>query len=113
MPRFQRSKDSGIILSWGLRPRLKKYRAVGAQDASKGESMAVYEVVIDDKRCKGCTICVSACPHESLEITESFNQVGYFYPRFKADAKCTGCGACVKLCPDFAVTVYEIVEKAS
>jgi NAD-dependent dihydropyrimidine dehydrogenase PreA subunit len=30
----------------------------------------------------------------------------------KPDAYCSGCGACVKLCPDFAVTVYEILEKA-
>ena len=74
--------------------------------------MAEYEVVIDDKRCKGCTIGVSVCNKDCLEIQESFNQEGYYYPAMKPDAKCTGCGACVKLCPDFAVTVYEILEEA-
>lgn len=74
--------------------------------------MAQFEVVIEDKRCKGCSICVQVCPQESLEVLESFNQAGYFYPAMKDGADCTGCGACVKLCPDFAVTVYEIVEKA-
>jgi 2-oxoglutarate ferredoxin oxidoreductase subunit delta len=75
--------------------------------------MAVYEVVIDDKRCKGCGICVEACPQECLAIQDCFNPSGYYYPCAKPEVKCTGCGACNKLCPDFAVTVYEIVEKAS
>ena len=74
--------------------------------------MAVYEVVIDDKRCKGCTICVSACPNECLAVQENFNPAGYFYPVMKEGAECSGCGACVKLCPDFAVAVYEILEEA-
>ena len=74
--------------------------------------MAEYEVEIDDKRCKGCAICVSVCNKGCLEIQESFNQEGYYYPGMKPDAECTGCGACVKLCPDFAVTVYEILEEA-
>jgi 2-oxoglutarate ferredoxin oxidoreductase subunit delta len=110
VPRFQRSMDSSSMSSWGLRPRLKRYRADGAK---KGKTMAVYEVVIDDKRCKGCGMCVEACPKGCLAIGEVFNPAGYFFPAFKPDANCTGCGACNKLCGDFAVTVYEIVEKAS
>ena len=60
---------------------------------------------------KGCAICVSVCPKQSLAIQESFNQAGYFFPARKPEAPCTGCGACVKLCPDFAVTVFEMVEE--
>jgi len=75
--------------------------------------MAEFEVVIDDKRCKGCGICVAVCPKETLRIQENYNPTGYYYPAQVPDAECTGCGACVKLCPDFAVTVYEIVDKAS
>lgn len=74
--------------------------------------MAVFEVVIDDKRCKGCAICVKVCPKETLATQESFNQAGYFYPAQQPESRCTGCGACVHLCPDFAVTVYEIVESS-
>ena len=76
--------------------------------------MAEYIVEFDEKRCKGCTICVTVCRKHCLEITESFNQAGYYYPAMKegAEAECTGCGACVKLCPDFAVTVYELLEEA-
>jgi 2-oxoglutarate ferredoxin oxidoreductase subunit delta len=74
--------------------------------------MGKYEVVIDDKRCKGCGICVEACPKECLAISESFNISGYFYPAVK-NGDCTGCGACVKLCPDYAVTVFEVLEKTA
>ena len=73
--------------------------------------MAEFEVVIADKRCKGCAICVSVCPKHCLAIQENFNPSGYFYPAWNPEADCTGCGACVKLCPDFAVTVYEKLEK--
>ena len=73
--------------------------------------MARFEVVIDDKRCKGCAICVAVCPQQSLSIQESYNQAGYFYPAMNPEAGCTGCGACVKLCPDFAITVYKLLEK--
>ncbi len=74
--------------------------------------MANYEVVIDEKRCKGCGICVAVCPKQGLRVGEVFNQAGYYYPVFLEDAGCTGCGACVKLCPDFAVTVYECAAGA-
>ncbi len=73
--------------------------------------MAVHEVEIDPKRCKGCAICVQVCPTNSLEITDQFNQSGYFYPSMVKEPDCTGCGACVKLCPDFSVAVYEILEE--
>lgn len=72
--------------------------------------MAEFEVVIEDKRCKGCTICVQVCSKNCLEISADYNQAGYFFPVVKNQGDCTGCGACVKLCPDFAVSVYEILE---
>jgi 2-oxoglutarate ferredoxin oxidoreductase subunit delta len=75
--------------------------------------MADFEVTIDDKRCKGCAICVAVCPKQCLAIAEAFNQAGYYYPAMKNAGDCTGCGACAKLCPDFAVTVYEIVEEGA
>jgi len=73
---------------------------------------AEFAVAIDEKRCKGCAICVAVCPKQCLAIQDNYNPSGYFYPALKPDADCTGCGACVKLCPDFAVTVYELLEQA-
>lgn len=73
--------------------------------------MAEFEVVIDDKRCKGCAICVQVCPKHSLAVQDRYNAAGYFYPARREGAECTGCGVCVHLCPDFAVTVYELAAE--
>jgi 2-oxoglutarate ferredoxin oxidoreductase subunit delta len=73
---------------------------------------AEFVVEIDEKRCKGCAICVAVCPQECLAIQDNYNPAGYFYPAIQPAAECSGCGACVKLCPDFAVTVYELLEQA-
>ncbi len=70
--------------------------------------MKEFEVLIDNKRCKGCAICVAVCPQQTLMIQEDYNQAGYFYAARKEESPCTGCGACVHLCPDFAVAVYEL-----
>ena len=71
-----------------------------------------FLVEIDEKRCKGCEICISVCPKECLAIQDNYNPSGYFYPAWKPEPRCTGCGACVKLCPDYAVTVFELLEQA-
>ncbi len=75
--------------------------------------MAKYEVEINVNQCKGCEICVQVCKKECLEITDKYNNSGYFYPVVASDEECTGCGACVKLCPDHAVKVYELIEQAA
>ena len=72
--------------------------------------MAAFEVEIKSMVCKGCGICVEVCSQNCLEIRESFNQSGYYYPEPVAIEECNGCGACAKLCPDFAVTVYKLKE---
>ena len=69
--------------------------------------MAKFEIEINEAACKGCGICVTVCPSETLEIREKFNQSGYYCPEPVNMEECTGCGACAKLCPDFAVTVYK------
>src|SRR4249919_1358579 len=47
-------------------------------------------VVIDIEACKGCDLCIDACPPRVLEMTtHDVNSRGYRYPRLKAG--CTGC----------------------
>jgi 2-oxoglutarate ferredoxin oxidoreductase subunit delta len=63
-------------------------------------------VVIDVDACKGCRLCIDACPPRVLEMTEEqVNARGYRYPQLFAG--CTGCRACSQVCPDFVFQVYK------
>jgi 2-oxoglutarate ferredoxin oxidoreductase subunit delta len=63
-------------------------------------------VVIDVEACKGCRLCIDACPPGVLVMTEhESNSRGYRYPLLLAG--CTGCKACSQICPDFVFQVYK------
>ncbi|HEY1739295.1 MAG TPA: 4Fe-4S dicluster domain-containing protein [Acidimicrobiia bacterium] len=63
-------------------------------------------VVIDVDACKGCDLCIDACPPRVLEMTtHEVNERGYRYPILFAG--CTGCRACAQICPDFVFQVYK------
>lgn len=74
--------------------------------------MAKGRVVIDEDRCKGCTLCVSACPQDVLLMADDvFNGRGYHPVRYLDPlARCTGCGLCAVICPDACFTVYRAVS---
>ena len=55
--------------------------------------------------CKGCELCVEACPQESLQLSKEINKIGYHYAVLVED-NCTGCTNCALVCPDAVITVY-------
>jgi len=70
-------------------------------------------IEINPKRCKGCAVCVAACPNGCIEIGSEINQMGYQFARFAA-GKCTACGMCFYTCPEFgAITVYQKPRKGA
>ena len=55
-------------------------------------------VVIDVDACKGCDLCIDACPPGVLAMTDhEVNARGYRYPQLLAG--CTGCRACSRSAP--------------
>jgi 2-oxoglutarate ferredoxin oxidoreductase subunit delta len=62
-------------------------------------------VVIDVEACKGCELCIDACPPGVLAMGEDVNARGYRYPVLVPG--CTGCKACSQICPDFVFQVYK------
>ena len=64
-------------------------------------------VTIDILTCKGCELCIAACPPEVLVMSDpaDVNELGFRYPRLVAG--CTGCLACLQVCPDFCFEVFK------
>lgn len=67
-------------------------------------------VKIDIETCKGCELCVEACPQESLAMSKEINTKGYHYAVLIKD-NCTGCINCALVCPDAVITVYRTTKK--
>lgn len=59
---------------------------------------SIPTIVINEKYCKGCHICVEFCPTRVLEM-RGFTAV------VKNREVCIACMQCELRCPDFAVTV--------
>jgi 2-oxoglutarate ferredoxin oxidoreductase subunit delta len=65
-------------------------------------------VVIDTETCKGCDLCVAACPTDVLKLNEQVNSKGY-NPAYPANHDaCTACTICALVCPDMCITVYQL-----
>ncbi|GAB6283780.1 MAG: 4Fe-4S binding protein [Ignavibacterium sp.] len=61
--------------------------------------------------CKGCEICITACPQDCLGLSNQINLHGYRYIQLTNDS-CTGCIDCALVCPDSAITVYREPKKS-
>jgi NAD-dependent dihydropyrimidine dehydrogenase PreA subunit len=60
---------------------------------------------VDEDECKGCGLCVEACPPKAIRLSERLNHSGYRTAAY-AGAGCTGCGICFMVCPEpGAITV--------
>ena len=72
--------------------------------------MAKGNVIFDIETCKGCELCIEACPQESLALSPEINAQGYHYAVLVKD-NCTGCVNCALVCPDAVITVYREEKK--
>jgi len=70
-------------------------------------------IEVNDLYCKGCELCVSACPQHVLAIDlEQFTPKGY-HPVHLAEQGCTGCAICALVCPEAALTIFREVPQRS
>ncbi|MDP2857124.1 MAG: 4Fe-4S binding protein [Bacillota bacterium] len=57
-------------------------------------------VNIDEEKCTGCGLCISACHEGALELVDG-------KARLVSEAYCDGLGACLPECPAGAITIEE------
>ena len=68
---------------------------------------------VDQDECKGCALCIEACPPHLIQMTERLNHYGYRTADY-AGAGCTGCGICFMVCPEpGAITVLRLASRAA
>ena len=65
-------------------------------------------IVVDNEKCKGCGLCVAACPTKVIDLHSEVNGKGYHYAYMKELEACIGCTSCAMVCPDSVFSVYKI-----
>ena len=56
--------------------------------------------------CKGCGLCVSACPKKILVMSKDvINAKGHHLAEMTNQEACIGCAFCATMCPDCVITV--------
>ena len=66
----------------------------------------MVKVIIDEKLCKGCALCVKACPKQVLALSKTkLNAKGYHPSEVVDQAACIGCASCARTCPDVAIRI--------
>ncbi|MCL2170837.1 MAG: 4Fe-4S binding protein [Defluviitaleaceae bacterium] len=74
-------------------------------------SKAKARLTFDDAACKGCDLCIVACPFKILELDLSrVNAKGYNVAHCTDISKCTACAICARICPDSVIKVERDVE---
>ena len=70
--------------------------------------------VIDRERCKGCALCVGACPEKILAMSrDTFNRQGVPFAECFEESRCTACMSCAIMCPDMAIRIIRITAPAA
>jgi len=84
------------------------------------------KVEIDRELCKGCFLCIRACPLKLLEADTTLNASGSYPSKVVNPEKCEpapsltttsgqakvplciACGNCYEVCPDVCIRVFEL-----
>lgn len=72
--------------------------------------MANGRIKIDIELCKGCELCVSACPQLIIYMSDKINKLGVNYAEVNGKKNCTACKFCAIICPETAITVWREIK---
>ncbi len=64
------------------------------------------KLTFDTDNCKGCGLCVSACPKNLLQLAkDKINKKGHSPVEITDQDKCIACAFCATMCPDCIIKV--------
>ena len=64
------------------------------------------KVTFNTDLCKGCGLCVAACPKKILRMSETvINAKGHHPAEMVDQFQCIACAFCATMCPDCVITV--------
>jgi len=67
-------------------------------------------IIIDEKKCKSCYLCVDVCPKKLIKPEGKTGKTGQATASFKdLNKECLACTQCALVCPDLAIT--SVVEE--
>ncbi len=68
--------------------------------------MAKGKLFFETEKCKGCELCIVACPVDILALDSNVVNVKGYNPAIIVEPeKCIGCANCAIMCPDSVITV--------
>ena len=68
----------------------------------------MQKILVFEDICKGCKLCVTACPKGIMVMDEDKLNSRGFHPATVRDEdmeKCSSCAFCAIICPDVAIEV--------
>jgi len=69
-------------------------------EATKSKKMVRNIVQIDEEKCNGCGLCVSACAEGAIKLING-------KAKLVSESYCDGLGACIGHCPQGAITIEQ------
>lgn len=65
------------------------------------------KVVFKEEKCKGCYLCMTACPQKIIKpAKDRMNAKGFRPACVEEMDKCLGCAMCATTCPDCVIEVF-------
>lgn len=64
-------------------------------------------LVIDEKECTGCKLCIRACLQSVLKMEPAVHRIEGELAIVYNPFLCTGCRQCEDICPNFCITVMD------